>query len=303
MAAMQVRDLTRCLICGSESLRSARFAYWFAETEFPGVTCTACGFTFLSRQPANESLAQLYAAEYFDSDYHCGHEAKPYFACEEGQVESSNVLLGWIEEATRPGRILEVGCAGGYFLKAAKDRGWDPIGVEISARAAEFARESLGLHVHTGTLASAHLPAESVDAAYLGDVLEHLPDPMAALAELERVLRPGGVLLIAGPITINSLDRRLGLAAYQALARTKLLRQPPYHLLEFTPATLADALSRAGFRVRWIRERKIPPVWRNVRKRSPVEHLAKLALDGPNWLITQLSGKLGDRAIVLAIRE
>jgi len=300
---MQVRDLNRCLLCQSENLHPARFAYLYSDTRFPGVTCARCGFTFLRRQPAGQSLEALYAAEYFDSDYHCGHEDQPYFACEEGQVESAQVLLQWIEQAVPKGRILELGCAGGYFLKAAQDRGWKPFGVEISARAAAFARESLGLEVHTGTLSSANLPPASMDAAYLGDVLEHVPDPMAALAEIHRALRPGGALLIAGPITINSLDRRLGLAAYKLLGKDKILRQPPYHLLEFTPSTLASALSRAGFQLQWLRQRKIPPVWRNVRRRAPLEHCAKLLIDGPNWLLTTLSGQLGDRAIALAIKR
>ena len=52
--------------------------------------------------------------------------------------------------------------------------------MEPSRFAAEFARDRLGLEVTTATLESAELPAEAFDAAVLGDVIEHLPDPGTA---------------------------------------------------------------------------------------------------------------------------
>ena len=290
--------VTACPACATAELASAAFAYRFADLDFPAVRCTGCGLTFLARQPTAAGLAQVYAAEYFESDYHCGHEDSPYFACESEQVAAAGVLLAWIERQIPRGRILEVGCAGGFFLKAAAERGWSPVGVEIAASAAQFARERMGLDVRTGTLDDVHLPAGGFDAVYLGDVLEHLPAPLAALREVNRLLRPGGVVMIAGPVTLNSLDRRLGLLAYRALGRTKILHQPPYHLTEFTPRTLAGAVTRAGSRAPRIRR-----VWRNPRRRSRFEHALKFLLDGPNWLVTRASGRLGDRAILFAIKR
>lgn len=300
LPAFSTRELIHCPLCGSSDLPTARFTYFFNGVNYPAVRCARCGLTFLSRQPTDESLLRLYDADYFNMDYHCGHDELPYFAAEAGQMGSAQVLLKWIEREVPPGRILELGCAGGYFLRAARDRGWSPVGVEISPAAAQFARETLGLDVHTGELEKANLTAASFDAAYLGDVLEHVPDPLATLRELHRVLRPGGVLLIAGPITLNSLDRRLGLLVFGWLGRTKTLRQPPYHLTEFTPKTLEEALSRTGFVLRWLRQTKIPPAFRNPRRRPPIEHALKLLLDGPNWFATWLLGRFGDRAIALA---
>lgn len=295
--------LAACPVCCTAKLAPARFGYRFAAEDFPAVRCTGCGLTFLARQPTAAGLARIYDADYFESDYHCGHEDRPYFSCEGEQLAAARVLLDWIERQVPRGRILEVGCAGGYFLKAAAARGWSPVGVEIAASAAQFARERMGLDVRTGTLDDVNLPGGGFDAVYLGDVLEHLPAPLAALRELNRLLRPGGVVMIAGPVTLNSLDRRLGLLAYRALGRTKTLHQPPYHLTEFTPRTLAGAVTRAGFEVLWIREQKIPPLWRNPRRRSPFEHALKFLLDGPNWLVTRAAGRLGDRAILLGIKR
>jgi SAM-dependent methyltransferase len=278
------------------------FAYHFTGVEFPGGRCARCGFVFLRRQPDEAGLERLYDADYFQCDYHCGLDERPYFATEELQTRASTRLLEWIEERARPGRILEVGCAGGYFLKTARDRGWSPTGVEISESASAFGRDQLDLDIRTGSLESAAFEDAAFDAAYLGDVLEHVPEPMCTLGELHRILRPGGVLLLAGPLTINSLDRRAGFALYRALGKTKILRLPPYHLTEFTPGTLRSALARAGFQTAWLRQSKIPPIWRNVRRRAPAEHVAKLIFDCVNILVTGVSGRLGDRFTALGIR-
>lgn len=296
------RDLDACLLCGSRDLAPQPFAYEFEGVVFPGARCRTCGFVFLRRQPVGEGLQRMYDARYFESDYHCGHEERPYFATEREESEAADRLLAWIERDVPPGRLLEVGSAGGYFLQAARRRGWDPAGIEISDDAARFARDTLGLDVRTGTLESVSWAPGSFDVAYMGDVLEHVPEPMDALRRLHELVRPGGAVVIVGPATIHSLDRRLGLATLGLLGRTKILRQPPYHLSEFVPVTLSFALERAGFRVERMQQSKIPPSFRNVRKRPPLEHLAKGVLDVPNWVVTRLTGQLGDRVAALARR-
>jgi 2-polyprenyl-3-methyl-5-hydroxy-6-metoxy-1,4-benzoquinol methylase len=301
-APFPYRDLDACLLCGSRELRREPFAYEFEGVTFPGVRCASCGFVFLRRQPVGEGFHRMYDARYFESDYHCGHEEHPYFAGEAEESGAAHRLLEWIERDVPRGKILEIGSAGGYFLQAAARRGWQAAGVEISEDAARFARDTLGLDVQTGTLESARLEPGSFDVAYMGDVLEHVPEPMDTLRGLHALVRPGGAVVIVGPATIHSLDRQLGLAVLGAVGATKVLRQAPYHLSEFVPATLRFALEHAGFHVTRMRQSKIPPTWRNVRKRPSLEYLAKGVLDVPNWLVTRLTGRLGDRLAALARR-
>src|SRR5258707_804355 len=85
---------------------------------------------------------------------------------------------------------------------------------------------------------STSLPAAAFDVVYMGDVLEHVPDCRADLAEVARVLAPGGYLYLRGPTTTNSLARRAGLTAFAIAGRDIVLREPPYHLWEFTPRSL-----------------------------------------------------------------
>ncbi len=288
-----------CLICGSPRLEPGGFAYLFQKTRFPAVRCGDCDLVFLARQPTEHGLQILYSESYFESDYHCGHESSSYFESADGQRRSASVLLAQMEELIRPGSILEIGCAGGYFLETARERGWSPRGIEISEAAAAFAR-CLGIDVHVGSIQTAGVAANSLDAIYMGDVLEHVSDPVDTLRHVARALTKGGIVMIAGPITINSIDRRLGLTMYKALGKTKILSHPPYHLIEFTPQTLTRALSQANLEVVSIRQSKIPPAWRNPRRRPAGEHLAKLALDAANWALTKTLGRFGDRAVAIA---
>jgi len=144
--------------------------------------------------------------------------------------------------AARPGdRLLDVGCATGFLLEEARDRGWQPSGIERSAWAAGIARRALGdAAVHVGDLADAPFPAGTFSVVTLVDVLEHLPDPAGALARVAALLRPGGAAVVVTP-SLASWSRRI------------LGRGWPHfkeeHLWYLTPRSL-DALAERGGLVR-----------------------------------------------------
>jgi len=152
--------------------------------------------------------------------------------------------------------------------------------------------------VFVGGLADAHLDAASFDVAFLGDVLEHVPDPAAVLGEVTRVLAPGGALVLRGPMATNSLARRIGLAAQQVLGRTWILDEPPYHLWEFTPGPLRALITSAGLTVESFIQSKTPPS--RTRRRDPLTGAALTALDTLNVAWTQSTNALGDRCMVVA---
>jgi SAM-dependent methyltransferase len=211
-------------------------------------------------------------------------------------------LFQMIEREVPKGRLLEIGAAGGDFLVAARSRGWDVTGVELSPVAAASARERFGLDVRTGSVQEASLPPAAFDVVYMGDVLEHVPDPAADLRVVRALLRPRGIVVVAGPTTIHSLLRRTGLATYRLLHRTKILRAPPYHLWEFTPHTLKGLLEECGFRVLRERAGKIPPWLPGTARRTAGGPLA-WPIEAFNYLVTMATGAWGDRLIVLARHE
>lgn len=291
--------LDRCRACGSEAIVPLPLAYEF-RGRFPAARCRACGMRFLRVQPAPESLAELYGSGYFERDFRCGRSDSGYW--DEAAFRAENAgLLDAFAALRPPGRLLEVGCAGGWLLKHAAERGWEPRGVELSADAVAHAR-SLGLDVHQGDLAGAALPADHFDLVYMGDVLEHVPDCRAVLLEVARVLKPGGHLYLRGPITTNSLARRLALAAYGLAGRTIVLREPPYHLWEFTPGPLRRLFAACGLRVVRMSEGKIPP-GRPHGEKSRAQRWIMDAIDAVNVPLTRAFNAYGDRVVAICVKD
>jgi SAM-dependent methyltransferase len=287
------------LVCGARERRVLPLVYEFRGRRFPLVECRGCGMRFLAVQPAGTAFAELYSADYFEADYRCGRSARSSFDGEAFVAEDRG-LLDAFEALTPPGRLLDVGCATGWLLEHARARGWQAQGVELSAAAVGFAR-GRGLDVHHGDLASAALPAASFDLVYMGDVLEHVPDCRATLAEVARLLRPGGHLYLRGPITTHSLARSLALWGYRLLGRVIVLREPPYHLWEFTPRSLARLASEVGLTVVRARQSKIAP-GRSHGTKSAAQRVAMALLDAINLPITLWGNALGDRVVWVARR-
>ena len=315
VATLATVALPRCPSCGRSEgagadaragYRPLPFAYRFLGATFPGGECPQCGLRGLTVQPAAHEFGRLYAREYFTGgDVRCGH-VDDYFAERVSLLADAMALLAEaidpaVARATggRPGRLLELGCATGVLLEAAKRRGWTVQGVEYSAdAAAEAARH--GVPVFVGALADAALADSAYDVAFLGDVLEHVPDPAAVLREVARVLAPGGALVLRGPMATNSIARRLGLAAQAVLGRTWRLEEPPYHLWEFTPGPLTALITGAGLTVESFVQSKTPPA--RTRPRGALVGPVLNALDTVNVAWTRATNTLGDRCMVVARR-
>jgi len=139
----------------------------------------------------------------------------------------------------RPGRVLDVGCGRGFLLDAFRRRGWRVEGTEMSATSSAHAREVLGIPVQIGALESLAMQGGSFDAVILWHVLEHVPDPRSLLDEVQRLLRPGGVLLLSVP-NFGSPEARLAGPGWFHL-------DVPRHCVHFSPDSLGKVLVGAGF--------------------------------------------------------
>ena len=196
-----------------------RFGVALADFE----RCGECGHLQLALMP---DVASLYEEA----------ESEAYEAEEEGQRATARANLERIERFAR-GRLLDYGCWVGFLASEAGRRGWLVTGVEPSRWAAERAR-SRGVEVVEAPLLEAELPPGSFDAVTLGDVVEHFPDPGAALDRVASLLAPGGVVWIATPDAGSRLARVLGRRWWSVI---------PTHLHLFTRRSLARLLERHGF--------------------------------------------------------
>lgn len=245
---MTDNQLVACNLCGTTE---AQLVYTLRDTvygvpgEFGLRRCLRCGLMYLSPRPTPETIGLYYPADY--------HSYRP--AVEDERL----ALMRWIrrrkldkrrrlvEQYSRrtQGRLLDVGCATGLFLHAMAQAGWQVMGVEPGASAAEYARRRFGLDVFQGTLSQAPCPPGSFDVVTFWDALEHTFSPADELAQAARLLRPGGSLALSVP-NWDGLDRRWFGPHWQGL-------DAPRHLYVFTRETLTGLLNRAGFEVQdWL---------------------------------------------------
>ncbi len=140
--------------------------------------------------------------------------------------------------------VLDIGCAGGAFVRSAKKLGLNVVGIEPNTWMSNYARTTYMIDVRSGTLADHSFPDSSFDLITLWDVIEHVPNPGAELTEIYRILKPGGLLVVNYP-DFGSLPARV------------LGRKWPFllsvHLSYYTCQTMKKHLSAAGFKVKSMR--------------------------------------------------
>ena len=255
-----------CAVCSAADARSYRRGmYRFEGRAFDLVRCTHCGLVYVDPRPDGPTLARMYAdPEYFTEGYNLGVETENYF---DRGAELLEQYDGEIEQLERElngfGSLLELGSAGGFLLEAARRRGHEVRGVELSPVAARYAKEKLGLDIYEGWLEEAPFAPASFDVAIADNVLEHTLSPRRTLRTLRRFLKPGGHLLVVVPSYVNSpwfrmmqglrerLPKRLlgpGLLAILKMGPDQDAGAP-YHVLEFDRGTLVRLLRETGFEI------------------------------------------------------
>ena len=242
-----------CNLCGSH-----RVALCKEKMRFLGlpdglgiVECTDCGLTFMSPRPTQQEYVRFYeTAEIYSVD--------SYSKRAESRTEFYSRRLRSIERERRgKGKLLEIGCATGHFLKMARNAGWMVSGTEVSQLFQEHAEGRLGLDVRCGPdLAACHFSMGEFDVVYSAHVFEHLLDPMATLVEVRRVLKPSGLLVLEVPYQFRSLRDRLRgcVMALTGPAGQGRFYSPVFsavhHVYFFSPRTLSAMVRKAGFSVR-----------------------------------------------------
>jgi len=132
-------------------------------------------------------------------------------------------------------RYLDVGCSTGFVVEAARDKGWEVIGIDLNPSAIEFGR-SRGLDLRTVALEDAGFAPGSFDCVSLFDVLEHLLDPRRTLRACVDLLAPGGIVSLYVPNFDSASRLLMGADAH--------FIWPTHHLNYYTPTTIRDLMLR-----------------------------------------------------------
>ena len=218
-----------CPLCGCErSVRSWRGSTRFAEQLFEYVRCQECGSAYCSPMPDSKTLALMYGPDYG------GRGPK------DGDVEGvcdRDWVASWLRKrAPLDGPFVDYGCGHGELLSVGRAAGCEVAGVEFNAEVARRVERLTGERVFAvGERELAPLDGR-VAVLHLGDVIEHLTEPHAALTVILRLLRPDGVLLAQGPLEAQANLFNGFLRAKRALSKDTPADVPPYHVLLATAA-------------------------------------------------------------------
>lgn len=229
-----------CMAC------EACTAFRFRAAGYAIHACSHCGL-------GAAEVADFVPQSYYTRDYFQGGHSDGYGdyegSAEVLRAEFRDILRLLEHHDVREGRLLEIGCAFGFFLDVASER-FKVRGIEIADAAAASAR-ARGHDVVTG-VATADNTGRELDAVVMLDVIEHLQDPDAVMGLVARALKPGGKLVVTTGDFGSAFSRLMG-------PKWRLMT-PPQHLFFFTVPSLKALLSRHGLEVESVEHpwKKVP---------------------------------------------
>jgi SAM-dependent methyltransferase len=192
------------------------------------------GIIFLAERPRLADMAAFVDAEYEAGVY------RDYVVARALKLATARRRLPVIREHARGPRLLDVGCAAGFFIEAALDAGFDPVGIELSPVAIDLARPAVRARITCGDVnALLATDARQFDVVTAFDIIEHTLDPAAFLDDIGRVLAPGGLLVMSTPDTGHWLRRVMG-------GRWPML-QPFQHTFLFSQPAMRALLLERGY--------------------------------------------------------
>lgn len=272
----------RCKLCGAV-VASEQPARWVKDG-FDIVSCPCCGLLFRRELPGPSEVKKIYAGHYFKrpSGERGGQGYADYLGDEQIRRVDARRRLVLLSQHVASGRLLDVGCASGFFLDEARSIGWAVSGVDVAPTMTAPARDRFGLEVETVSFQAADFPRAGLDCVTMWDYLEHSSDPVADVCKALTLLRPGGVLALSTGDAAARIARISG-------CRWHLLT-PQHHNFFFTRRLLTRMLSDTGFEL--VGTSYEP---RHATLRSLVGKLRTLA---PRSRVVRAAGEwLGDRQI------
>lgn len=219
-----------CSICKKED------AYLlYKKTGFNVAGCRACGMVFSTPQPSSQELRKMYSRDYY----------QPWNIEKEEVVRKIKMAtferrILEIQKYVSGGKILDVGCATGFFLEKAQSKGFEPYGIEISAFSYQQGRKKFGDHIFNGTIEDVPFGNILFDVITMFDLLEHVKDPVATLRCCKKILKPHGIIVAVLP-DVSSLTARL-------MGKT-WTHYKKEHLFYFSKRTITDLLKQESFEV------------------------------------------------------
>lgn len=227
-----VESVRPCPCCGKTDAHLK-----FIEPPFIIVKCRSCGLVYLGNPPESDKL--------YDDYY--GDDPNPADYCEESTDPSMRELYTINERRIRSvkrlaaeGSLLDIGCGRGFFLKTARDCGFQVSGIDASEKAVTYAQREFHLNVGRIPVEELSSSERQFDIITLWHVIEHFSDPFTALKQIHGLLGHGGICIIEVP-NLHSLKFMTARIKWHGG------NHPLYHRTFFTAGTLRKLFILAGF--------------------------------------------------------
>lgn len=223
---------TSCPMCGSSNAKRVRESVDLVE-------CLDCETAYMRTRLNFAALKQVYQS-YAGAE---SHMSPPETESEiiSSPLRREDFMLETLEFVEPEGKALDVGCGWGAFLLNARERGFEPYGIEITENVREYARLKLNIPVVETDFIAGDYAENDFSLVAMIHSLEHLPDPAAAIEKSYAILKPDGVFCGIVP--------NFGSFASKTLKDAWEWLDPQRHLTYFTPATLEKSLSKSGFEI------------------------------------------------------
>jgi SAM-dependent methyltransferase len=221
----------------------------FRLKDFNIVRCNTCGLVFRNIYLDSESAKELYSKDYFTNE-----QADYFFNNPKEKEDLFRKRLHTVESrVSKKGRLLDIGCAIGTFLKIARDGGWDARGCEISEFASRYARDEYKLDVICGEFDKAKFAGdEKFDVITMWDVVDHSEDPVAFLSDAADLLKPGGCMFVQTTMEdslVYEVCKYVYKLSFGLIGGPAAKGHPIHHSTFFSRTTLRKALESCGLRV------------------------------------------------------
>lgn len=235
-------EFIRCNLCGSGST-----AKYMSIDGFKIVKCKNCSLIYVNPRLKPKSLHKIYDRKYYKNSAFKGDKSALY-GYDEYLKEKDLIVatfkkrLEQIEKFSKPGKLLDIGCAFGFFLELAKKHKWLAQGIEISQAGYNYAKNNLKLNVTNKPLEEANFKSSSFDVVTIFDVIEHIPNPQKTVKEIRRILKPNGLIVVTTP-DIGSLAAKILGKNWEEVKRVR------EHIYFFSRNTLRKMLEANGFKI------------------------------------------------------
>lgn len=195
----------KCKICQSDSI-AKKFNLYGPHDIY---TCRNCSVEFMSPQLTDAEITELYSENYYQSWGISGSRENE--SSKNMKIATFLLRLDKIKNYISKGKVLDVGCATGYFLEAAKLRGYTPYGVELSNYSSTIAKEKFGQeNIFNGKLEDCTFTSGMFSAVTMFDLIEHVRSPLDTVKAASSLLTSEGIIVITTPDNSSVSNKLMG---------------------------------------------------------------------------------------------